>query len=71
MILWKPGIEAAKISYKSKGAFWGLHLEGPLPESCKKRCPSRKIYQKSYPGRSLKAGLEQADGVIKMITIAP
>ena len=67
----EQGIEAAK-AYRSqaKGNFWGLHLEGPyLNEKKKGAHPAH--YIKKAALAEVKGWVEQADGVICMITIAP
>ncbi|WP_183567591.1 N-acetylglucosamine-6-phosphate deacetylase [Mucilaginibacter sp. SP1R1] len=67
----EKGIEAAKIyRTKSKGAFWGLHLEGPYLNPAKKGAHPAKFIKKATLAE-VKGWLEKADGVIKMITIAP
>ena len=65
------GIEAAK-AYReqARGNFWGLHLEGPyLNEKKKGAHPAH--YIKKATLAEVKSWVEQADGVISMITIAP
>ncbi len=67
----ETGIEAAKIyRQKSRGAFWGLHLEGPYLNPTKKGAHPEKFIKKATL-TEVKGWLEKADGVIKMITIAP
>jgi N-acetylglucosamine-6-phosphate deacetylase len=67
----ETGIEAAKVyREKSKGAFWGLHLEGPYLNPAKKGAHPEKFIKKATLAE-VKGWLEKADGVIKMITIAP
>ena len=67
----ETGIEAAKIyRQKSRGAFWGLHLEGPYLNPAKKGAHPEKFIKKATLAE-VKTWLEKADGVIKMITIAP
>jgi N-acetylglucosamine-6-phosphate deacetylase len=67
----EKGIEAAKIyRTKSKGAFWGLHLEGPYLNPAKRGAHPEKFIKKATLAE-VKSWVERADGVIKMITIAP
>lgn len=67
----EAGIDAAKIyRTQSKGAFWGLHLEGPYLNPAKKGAHPEKFIKKATLAE-VKGWLERADGVIKMITIAP
>lgn len=67
----ETGIEAAKIyREKSKGAFWGLHLEGPYLNPAKRGAHPAKFIKKATLAE-VKGWVEKADGVIKMITIAP
>lgn len=67
----EKGIEAAKVyRTKSKGAFWGLHLEGPYLNPAKRGAHPEKFIKKATLAE-VKGWVERADGVIKMITIAP
>ncbi len=67
----EKGIEAAKIyRAKSKGAFWGLHLEGPYLNPAKKGAHPEKFIKKATLAE-VKGWVESADSEIKMITIAP
>ena len=67
----ETGIEAAKTyRKKSKGAFWGLHLEGPYLNPAKRGAHPAKFIKKATLAE-VKGWVEKADGVIKMITIAP
>jgi N-acetylglucosamine-6-phosphate deacetylase len=67
----ETGIEAAK-SYiaHSKGNFWGLHLEGPYL-NVKKRGAHPEKYIKKGTLIEVQRWIEMADGVIRMMTIAP
>jgi N-acetylglucosamine-6-phosphate deacetylase len=67
----EKGIEAAK-SYRSKakGNFWGLHLEGPYLNA-KKRGAHPEKYIKKGTLEEVERWIGMADGVIKMMTIAP
>jgi len=67
----EQGIESAKIYRdKSKGNFLGLHLEGPFLNPVKKGAHPEK-YIKKGTLELVKRWIETADGVIKMMTIAP
>ena len=67
----EKGIEAAKaFRPKSRGAFWGLHLEGPYLNPAKRGAHPEKFIKKATLAE-VKGWVESADGVIKMITIAP
>ncbi|WP_428328101.1 N-acetylglucosamine-6-phosphate deacetylase [Mucilaginibacter sp.] len=67
----EQGIEAAKTYRdKCKGNFWGLHLEGPYLNPIKRGAHPEKFIKKATLAE-VKSWIEQADGVIKMITIAP
>ena len=65
------GIAAAK-KYREycKGNFLGIHLEGPYLNPAKKGAHPEK-YIKKATLEEVKGWIEQADGVIKMMTIAP
>jgi len=67
----EQGIAAAK-SYrqKAKGNFLGLHLEGPFLNPLKRGAHPEK-YIKKATLELVKRWIESADGVIKMMTIAP
>lgn len=67
----EQGIEAAK-AYRSqaRGNCWGLHLEGPYLNPAKKGAHPEKFIKKATLAE-VKRWVELADGVIKMITIAP
>ncbi|MDB5137922.1 MAG: nagA 1 [Mucilaginibacter sp.] len=67
----ETGIEAAK-SYRAhcKGNFWGLHLEGPYLNA-KKRGAHPEKYIKKGTLAEVQRWIEMADGVIRMMTIAP
>jgi N-acetylglucosamine-6-phosphate deacetylase len=67
----EAGIEAAKVfREKCKGNFWGLHLEGPYLNPIKKGAhPAKWIKKGTLP--EVQRWIESADGVIKMMTIAP
>ena len=65
------GIESAKIyREKCKGNFWGLHLEGPYLNPIKRGAHPEKFIKKATLAE-VKGWIEKADGVIKMMTIAP
>ncbi|GAA3981558.1 N-acetylglucosamine-6-phosphate deacetylase [Mucilaginibacter dorajii] len=67
----EAGIEAAKaFRKKARGAFWGLHLEGPYLNAAKKGAHPEKYIKKATLAE-VKGWVEQAEGEIKMITIAP
>jgi N-acetylglucosamine-6-phosphate deacetylase len=67
----EAGISAAK-EYRSKarGNFWGIHLEGPYLNPAKRGAHPEKYIKKATLAE-VKGWVEQADGVITMITIAP
>jgi N-acetylglucosamine-6-phosphate deacetylase len=67
----EAGIAAAK-EYRAhaKGNFWGIHLEGPYLNPAKKGAHPDKFIKKATLAE-VKGWIEQADGVITMITIAP
>ena len=67
----EQGIVAAK-TYRNnnKGNFWGLHLEGPFLNPIRKGAHPEK-YIKKASLQLVQSWIEQADGVIKMMTIAP
>ena len=67
----EKGIEAAK-AYRDvcEGNFWGVHLEGPYLNPIKKGAhPTKYIKKGSLP--EVEQWIAMADGVIKMMTIAP
>ncbi|HCN85259.1 MAG TPA: N-acetylglucosamine-6-phosphate deacetylase, partial [Sphingobacteriaceae bacterium] len=67
----EQAIQSAK-EYRKKaiGNFWGLHLEGPyLNPKCKGAHPEELIKKGTL--QELKSWVEQAEGEIKMMTIAP
>jgi N-acetylglucosamine-6-phosphate deacetylase len=67
----EKGIEAAKIFREQcKGNFLGLHLEGPYLNAAKKGAHPAHLIKKGTLAE-LKSWIEQADGVVKMMTIAP
>jgi N-acetylglucosamine-6-phosphate deacetylase len=67
----EAGIDAAK-EYRStaRGNFWGIHLEGPYLNPAKRGAHPEKYIKKATLAE-VKGWVEQADGVITMITIAP
>ncbi|MDB5025757.1 MAG: N-acetylglucosamine-6-phosphate deacetylase [Mucilaginibacter sp.] len=67
----EQGIESAK-AYRDRcrGNFWGLHLEGPYLNPIKKGAHPEK-YIKKGTLYEVQRWIEMADGVIKMMTIAP
>lgn len=67
----EQGIEAAK-AYRDicKGNFLGIHLEGPYLNP-KKRGAHPERYIKKGTLKEVERWVEMADGVIKMMTIAP
>ena len=67
----EAGIAAAK-EYRSqaKGNFWGVHLEGPYLNPAKKGAHPEKYIKKATLAE-VKGWIEQAEGVVTMITIAP
>ncbi|ASU36540.1 N-acetylglucosamine-6-phosphate deacetylase [Mucilaginibacter xinganensis] len=67
----EQGIESAKIyRERCRGNFWGLHLEGPYLNPVKKGAHPANLIKKGTLAE-VKRWVEQADGVIKMMTIAP
>jgi N-acetylglucosamine-6-phosphate deacetylase len=67
----EAGIAAAKeYRSKAKGNFWGIHLEGPYLNPAKRGAHPEKYIKKATLAE-VKGWVEQADGVITMITIAP
>ena len=67
----EAGIEAGKVyREKCKGNFLGLHLEGPFLNPIRKGAHPEK-YIKKATLELVEKWIEQADGVIKMMTIAP
>ncbi|MBD1393923.1 N-acetylglucosamine-6-phosphate deacetylase [Mucilaginibacter glaciei] len=67
----EAGIAAAK-EYRShaRGNFWGIHLEGPYLNPAKKGAHPAKFIKKATLAE-IKGWIDQGDGVITMITIAP
>jgi len=67
----EQGIAAAK-AYRAdaRGNCWGLHLEGPYLNPAKKGAHPEEYIKKATLAE-VKGWVESADGVIKMITIAP
>jgi len=67
----EQGIESAKAyREKAKGNFLGLHLEGPFLNPIKRGAHPEK-YIKKGTLELVKRWVESADGVIKMMTVAP
>jgi len=67
----EQGIAAAKQYRDScKGNFLGLHLEGPFLNPIKRGAHPEKFIKKATLAL-VQSWIEQADGVIKMMTIAP
>ena len=67
----EQGIESAKAYREScKGNFWGLHLEGPYLNPIKKGAHPANLIKKGTLAE-VERWIEMADGVIKMMTIAP
>ncbi|MDB5018565.1 MAG: N-acetylglucosamine-6-phosphate deacetylase [Mucilaginibacter sp.] len=67
----EKGIESAKIYREQcKGNFWGLHLEGPYLNPAKKGAHPANLIKKGTLAE-VKGWVEKAEGVIKMLTIAP
>ncbi len=70
-VIVEQGIESAKTYRdKSKGNFLGLHLEGPFLNPIRKGAHPEK-YIKKATFELVRKWIESADGVIKMMTIAP
>jgi len=67
----EKGIEAAK-SYRDRcrGNFWGVHLEGPYLNPIKRGAHPEKFIKKGTLAE-VERWIEMADGVIKMMTVAP
>ena len=67
----EQGIESAK-AYRDtfKGNFWGVHLEGPYLNPIKKGAHPTKYIKKGTLAE-VERWIAMADGVIKMMTIAP
>jgi len=67
----EKGIESAKIyRERCKGNFLGLHLEGPYLNPIKKGAHPANLIKKGTLAE-VQRWIEMADGVIKMMTIAP
>jgi N-acetylglucosamine-6-phosphate deacetylase len=67
----EKGIEVSKIyRSKAKGNFWGMHLEGPYLNPIKKGAHPEKFIKKGTMAE-VRRWIEMADGVIKMMTLAP
>jgi N-acetylglucosamine-6-phosphate deacetylase len=67
----EKGIESAKIyRERCKGNFWGLHLEGPYLNPIKKGAHPANLIKKGTLAE-VERWIAMADGVIKMMTIAP
>ncbi|MDB5128566.1 N-acetylglucosamine-6-phosphate deacetylase [Mucilaginibacter sp.] len=67
----EAGITAAKECRSiARGNFWGIHLEGPYLNPAKRGAHPEKYIKKATLAE-VKGWVEQADGVITMITIAP
>jgi N-acetylglucosamine-6-phosphate deacetylase len=67
----EKGIEVAKAyRSKAKGNFWGMHLEGPYLNPAKRGAHPEKFIKKGTLAE-VERWIEMADGVIKMMTIAP
>ncbi|TWR24065.1 N-acetylglucosamine-6-phosphate deacetylase [Mucilaginibacter pallidiroseus] len=67
----EAGIAAAK-EYRAnaRGNFWGVHLEGPYLNPARKGAHPEEYIKKATLAE-VKGWIEQADGVVTMITIAP
>lgn len=64
-------IEAAKeFRALSKGAFWGLHLEGPFLNPKRKGAHPAELIRKAQL-EEVRGWLDLAEGEIKMMTVAP
>jgi len=67
----EKGIESAKIyRERCQGNFWGIHLEGPYLNPIKKGAHPANLIKKGTLAE-VQRWIEMADGVIKMMTIAP
>jgi N-acetylglucosamine-6-phosphate deacetylase len=67
----EKGIGVAKAyRSKAKGNFWGMHLEGPYLNPIKKGAHPEKYIKKGTLAE-VQRWIEMADGVIKMMTVAP
>jgi N-acetylglucosamine-6-phosphate deacetylase len=67
----EQGIVAAKVYRdRCRGNFWGLHLEGPYLNPIKKGAHPEKYIKKGTLAE-VQRWIEMADGVIKMMTLAP
>jgi N-acetylglucosamine-6-phosphate deacetylase len=67
----EKAIEAAKaFREQCKGNFWGLHLEGPYLNAAKKGAHPADLIKKGTVAE-IEKWLTMADGVVKMMTIAP
>jgi N-acetylglucosamine-6-phosphate deacetylase len=70
-VIFEQGIEAAK-QYRgdAKGNFWGLHFEGPYLNPIKRGAHPANLIKKGTLSE-VKGWVEKADGLIRMMTIAP
>ncbi|QHS54615.1 N-acetylglucosamine-6-phosphate deacetylase [Mucilaginibacter sp. 14171R-50] len=67
----EKGIAAAKEYRKiARGNFWGVHLEGPYLNAAKRGAHPAGLIKKATLAE-VKGWIEQAEGVITMMTIAP
>lgn len=67
----EQGIESAKAYRENcKGNFWGIHLEGPYLNPVKRGAHPEKLIKKGTLAE-VRSWVEKADGVIRMMTIAP
>ncbi|MGZ3763284.1 MAG: N-acetylglucosamine-6-phosphate deacetylase [Mucilaginibacter sp.] len=67
----EQGIESAKYYREHcRGNFWGIHLEGPYLNPIKKGAHPAKYIKKGTLSE-VERWIEMADGMIKMMTIAP